>query len=51
MIMTDPVLKATWQSRYSEARTAKTTHCIYLRGFVMSNALKGNIDEDGNYVA
>ena len=51
MVKDDPVLKATWQSRYREARNSGTTKCIYFYTFLMQNALKNHIDEDGNYVA
>ena len=50
MVKDDPVLKAAWQSRYIAARTAKTTTCIYFYPYLMQQALKNHIDEDGNYV-
>ena len=46
----DPVLKASWQSRYRTERAAGTTTCIYFYPYLMQQALKNHIDEDGNYV-
>ncbi len=48
MILADPGLKSTWLNKF---QADKTTNCCTLNGYIMQNALKGRISEEGQPLA
>jgi len=49
-IMDSATLRTTWSKRYSDAVKAGSTACNTFAGYVMNQAIKGHIDDDGSYL-
>jgi len=49
-ILDSATLRTTWSKRFSDDLKAGKTACNTLVGYVMNQAIKGHIDDDGTYL-
>jgi len=50
LILDSATLRTNWSKRFSDDRKAGTTECTTLNGYLMKEAMAGNIDDDGSYL-
>jgi len=49
LIMNSATFRAQWLKRFKDQKAAGTTACNTLNGFLMQQAMAGNIADDGSY--